>query len=53
MAWGDRHLAENGPPTVLQHSCGAVLVPRTVCAHCSEEVRPGDTTLVQTRWRAS
>jgi len=51
MAWGDRHLAADGPPTVLRHSCGAVLVPRTVCAHCGDEVRSGEATLVQTRWR--
>jgi DNA-binding HxlR family transcriptional regulator len=51
MHWGDRHVTQGSPPTVLRHACGEVLVPQTVCAHCGEEVRPGDSTLLQTRWR--
>jgi DNA-binding HxlR family transcriptional regulator len=51
MHWGDQHVTQGTPPTVLRHACGAVLVPRTVCAHCGDEVRAGESTLVQTRWR--
>jgi DNA-binding HxlR family transcriptional regulator len=38
MAWGDRYVTEGEPPTVWEHECGAVLEPRTVCAHCGETV---------------
>ncbi|WP_116995794.1 winged helix-turn-helix transcriptional regulator [Desertimonas flava] len=35
--WGDRHLAgPDGPPAVFVHSCGEVLEPTLVCAHCGE-----------------
>ncbi|MFI8965929.1 winged helix-turn-helix transcriptional regulator [Streptomyces sp. NPDC053493] len=37
MAWGDRHLNPDDPPVVLEHSCGEVLRPRTVCASCGGE----------------
>ena len=37
--WGDVHRAgEDGPPLVLQHSCGAVLEPVLVCRECRQEV---------------
>ena len=36
--WGDRHLAgPEGPPAVFVHSCGSVLDPKVVCAHCGQE----------------
>lgn len=41
MEWGDRHVTEGEPPTVLEHDCGEVLHPLTVCAHCREPVTPG------------
>ncbi|MEU8617618.1 helix-turn-helix domain-containing protein [Streptomyces sp. NPDC048623] len=40
MAWGDRHLNPDARPVVLEHSCGAVLDPRVVCAHCGAEPDP-------------
>jgi DNA-binding HxlR family transcriptional regulator len=43
MAWGDRHLQEDGfRPMVLEHSCGHELVPQVVCRDCGEEVRHDD-----------
>ena len=37
MQWGDRHLAPNGPPVLLEHAdCGHETEPLTVCAHCRE-----------------
>ena len=35
MRWGDEHLAgADGPPLVLEHTCGHHLVPRVVCEAC-------------------
>ncbi|WP_067483367.1 winged helix-turn-helix transcriptional regulator [Actinomadura hibisca] len=34
MAWGDRHLNAGDPPVRWRHSCGEVLEPAVVCAHC-------------------
>lgn len=51
MNWGDRYVTEGEPPTVWRHSCGAELEPQTVCAHCGEQVKLGETTLVRTSWR--
>jgi DNA-binding HxlR family transcriptional regulator len=37
MHWGDRHLAPDGPPVVLEHSeCGHATEPLVVCSHCRE-----------------
>ncbi|MET8226326.1 winged helix-turn-helix transcriptional regulator [Streptomyces sp. NPDC005301] len=45
MAWGDRHLQEDGfRPMVLEHSCGHELVAQVVCRDCGEEVRHDDLT---------
>ncbi|MCX4913348.1 MULTISPECIES: helix-turn-helix domain-containing protein [unclassified Streptomyces] len=39
MAWGDRHLQEDGArPMVLEHTCGHELVPQVVCRECGEQV---------------
>lgn len=35
--WGDTYVTEGPLPLVWQHSCGAVLEPRVVCAACGEE----------------
>jgi DNA-binding HxlR family transcriptional regulator len=51
MQWGDRHTGPGEPPTVFRHTCGAALETRTVCAHCGEQVRFGDSSLESTRWR--
>jgi DNA-binding HxlR family transcriptional regulator len=48
MDWGDRYVTQGEPPTVLAHSCGAVLQPLTVCAHCGQPVSPDDMRVVQT-----
>jgi DNA-binding HxlR family transcriptional regulator len=37
MRWGDKHLAgDDGPPMVLEHSCGHRLVAKVVCEACGE-----------------
>ncbi|MFD5829521.1 winged helix-turn-helix transcriptional regulator [Lentzea sp. NPDC060358] len=35
--WGDAYVTEGPLPLVWEHSCGHVLEPRVVCAHCGEE----------------
>ncbi|MEU2736831.1 helix-turn-helix domain-containing protein [Streptomyces sp. NPDC007095] len=45
MAWGDRHLQEDGfRPMVLEHTCGHELVPQVVCRECGEVVEHGHLT---------
>ena len=42
MQWGDRHLAEDGPPRVLVHAeCGHDADPALHCSHCDEQLGPG------------
>jgi DNA-binding HxlR family transcriptional regulator len=47
MDWGDRYITAGPPPTIWRHGCGAILVPKTVCAACGEPVRTQDMTLVK------
>lgn len=42
--WGDEHVTQGPLPLVWQHSCGQVLQPRVVCAHCGEEATPESLT---------
>ena len=43
LQWGDAHAAPDGPPRVLVHArCGHDADPRLQCAHCNEEIRPGE-----------
>jgi DNA-binding HxlR family transcriptional regulator len=43
MRWGDRHLAgAEGPPLVLEHSCGHRLVAQVTCEACGQPVEPGE-----------
>jgi DNA-binding HxlR family transcriptional regulator len=43
MRWGDKHLVEGDPPTVLVHdACGEPLDQTFVCWTCDQTVRPGD-----------
>ena len=43
MQWGDAHVAPDGPPRVLVHArCGHDAAPALHCAHCAQEVRPGE-----------
>jgi DNA-binding HxlR family transcriptional regulator len=45
LRWGDEHLAgQEGPPLVLEHSCGHRLVPEVTCQACGHVVDPADTT---------
>ena len=38
---GDEHLAgPDGPPAAFVHSCGELLDPLVVCAHCGAEAAP-------------
>ncbi len=42
MHWGDRHLSEGGPPTVLTHeTCGHELEQGFWCATCQQTISPG------------
>jgi DNA-binding HxlR family transcriptional regulator len=41
MEWGDKYVTEGEPPSVWEHSCGAVLEPRLDCAACGEPVKSG------------
>ena len=44
MRWGDTYLAgDDGPPLVLEHTCGHTLAARVVCGACGKPVRPRDT----------
>jgi DNA-binding HxlR family transcriptional regulator len=46
MRWGDRHLCdEGGPSIVLRHSCGHDAAPEVVCTHCGEPLRARDVTV--------
>jgi DNA-binding HxlR family transcriptional regulator len=47
MQWGDRYVTEGEPPTVWQHSCGADLQVKTVCAACGDEVRASSLTPIR------
>ena len=43
LQWGDAHAAPDGPPRVLVHArCGHDAQPALHCAHCDEEIRPGE-----------
>jgi len=43
LQWGDAHAARDGPPRVLVHArCGHDAHPQLQCAHCEEEIRPGE-----------
>ncbi|MGW0334971.1 winged helix-turn-helix transcriptional regulator [Streptomyces sp. NPDC003011] len=45
MAWGDRHLRQDGDrPMVVEHACGNELVPDVTCRACGGTVHHGDLT---------
>jgi DNA-binding HxlR family transcriptional regulator len=47
MRWGDKYLAgDDGPPLVLEHSCGHRLVAQLVCEACREPVQAGQARIV-------
>lgn len=44
MGWGDRWLAgKAGPPLLLYHKCGRLIVPIVTCAHCGLEIKARET----------
>jgi hypothetical protein len=44
MRWGDRYLAgEDGPPLILEHSCGHRQEAEVNCAACQQPVAAGST----------
>ena len=44
MRWGDTYLAgTDGPPLVLEHTCGHTLAAQVVCEACGEPVQARDT----------
>jgi DNA-binding HxlR family transcriptional regulator len=44
--WGDRYVRDDPENVVVfQHSCGAGLQAKAVCASCGEEIEPGSLTL--------
>lgn len=46
MAWGDRHLAPEGPPIVLHHTtCAHDTHAEVVCAHCREPLALRDMSV--------
>ncbi|MFD5121435.1 winged helix-turn-helix transcriptional regulator [Streptomyces sp. NPDC058385] len=43
MAWGDRHLRDDGDrPMVIEHTCGNELVPVVTCSACGDAVHHED-----------
>ncbi|HEY5726069.1 MAG TPA: helix-turn-helix domain-containing protein [Methylomirabilota bacterium] len=41
--WGDRYLAPDGPPVLIQHrGCGGELDERLHCSRCGAELGPAD-----------
>ncbi|HSX21262.1 MAG TPA: helix-turn-helix domain-containing protein [Gaiellaceae bacterium] len=42
LNWGDRHLAPDGPPRLVDHiGCGGHVTARAVCDECGEVLAPG------------
>jgi DNA-binding HxlR family transcriptional regulator len=43
MKWGDKHVAENGPPVVLRHrGCGGEIDDRRICLACGAALQPNE-----------
>jgi DNA-binding HxlR family transcriptional regulator len=39
MQWGDKYLAPDGPPALVEHTdCGHETEPLLVCSHCREQL---------------
>ena len=53
MAWGDAHLAPDGPPVILEHACGHATGHKLVCEGCGEAVNQRTIrSLAGPGWRA-
>ena len=46
MAWGDAHASPDGPPVVIEHSCGQPTGYRVHCESCGEQVTPRNVSEV-------
>jgi DNA-binding HxlR family transcriptional regulator len=47
LMWGDRHYAEDGPPTIVVHSgCGGAMTERLTCAACGVALQPNEVDAV-------
>ena len=47
MRWGDKYLAgDDGPPLVLEHTCGHRLVAQLTCQACGESLESGQARIV-------
>ena len=47
MRWGDTYLAgDDGPPLVLEHTCGHQLVAQLTCQACGEPLESGQARIV-------
>jgi DNA-binding HxlR family transcriptional regulator len=46
MAWGDRFMAPEGPPVIIEHECGHAAGHKMVCAYCGDEVTQRNVTVV-------
>jgi DNA-binding HxlR family transcriptional regulator len=43
MQWGDRHAAEQGPPTVIEHrGCGGTVDEHRICRSCGARLQARD-----------
>ena len=48
MRWGDKYLAgDDGPPLVLEHTCGHQLVAQLTCQACGEPLESGQARIVR------
>jgi DNA-binding HxlR family transcriptional regulator len=48
LHWGDKHLAPDGPPLVIQHrGCGGRVNDRRICDECGELLGPRDVKPVR------
>src|SRR5215475_12249103 len=48
MRWGDKYLAgDDGPPLVLEHTCGHRLVAELTCQACGEPLESGQARIVR------
>ena len=47
MRWGDKYLVgDDGPPLVLEHSCGHRLVAQLTCQACGQPLESGQARIV-------